>query len=1587
MRIKCPNTDIFLELPGDRTDMKFTCPACHKVHRVTITISTPGEEAPRPANTRTMPRNQPTIPKKYATGAYPPVVDIPIDANFALLDEPSTRRKGVDLGNAAEPPPPFSDLSTRKTEIIDRNVAEKRGVNPVPPEQNITASSEETTRDEPAAETPEPAAPSWEEAAGITPDESAPVNPPPAPEPAPTAPEAEQLAASSDTKSRDRDPENAWNSDADPLHQKEEPVPERSSNTSSRFRDPEAYWNEDAPAAPRRSKGSKAVVYTLLLILLAAAGYLGYGEYRSRSLLKQADSLLSWADSAVQRGDIDAAASSAREAQELLDQQSTIITPAAVYNLASEKSGLFPPLAPTAETEQTRVRQHLLRESELAEFRQQLDPAGPAEMNALLNGSRDGQDQPLALAKERSVHQAALAFLNRQAEMLSPERALTLAMQAEDELAPSFSQSARGPFMADLSAFSADQIRRLSDDVERQLVVIGQDANDGQGEALERYRTLKARLQGQTHPGLSRPLPEQGEDQYRDALWQLFRLDELVTEAEKAARSVLARAEDETEDTTIETLQSKAAADTTPNPAMAETAVRIMDEAVARADDLMRLRAEIFSRVQSEIRRGRAYPGTRLAWSMLRTGFDDPEVQIDPAAFRFDTVKARMEFTYRGLPAVMEMNEQDYEKNVRITIDGYTFNTGWVMLFHKPLTWAAKLATAMRNAGVSPSKQPSWELLEGPGAPLALSIPAESLASVQSDQALAQAVSAQAAPRQVFFENALLPVTELGVNQDAQDLIETFREAAIRLHDGIMNDSSINQQLRQALKPILMGTYQKPDPQDYFDSAFCRRLIEANYLETYIIPMPPERQRELDAYRDALGKMEAGYDDFSVTLPNGRRLFAVARLEADLAGDGVASDQDPDTGELLPRYTWRVEQADKTIFFSPLPSRFVYAFMLAEHYPGTTPVRPAGVPQLTEVWHATGGRIASYAKGASRADGDEAAWNEAMREDSSGRFDPTSGTPGWNFPLHVIERDDQGDPITLATLTGTVKSPDFSNISNEAERRRAEDAWLDLIAKTLSKPGELGLIFHQFFRYCSDSPMPELPNLIGSHYGLSDTHQTVYQSLERRWVGRLIGDCEDLAELFQVVTRKQGKLSHVMQLPGHAACGYVEPTQDGQYRFVVLQTGPVMQFVAPTLNEAVELAYRAFDREGGISHMTMDAVPLLLRFANEETRTPFVLSARIYGDAEYADKMIEVQSYWHEHVYSAAVAVMEQMVAEDPEIGSIKELGSLYERVGFYDKSLEMRRREYELVRDNPQAAISCLLEIAQLHLQAKDDEQALQTLGEMESLMLDWIRKDDAVEFFKAMTFRSFWAMYMSRIGSPARAWNLVRYDATMTKRQLGRVAEPVLRTLSLMYERLAMKRDKGERLAPVEERAMADIKRELEEAFGRGYFKSDDSYNMIIGRYFLLGRYAVSDVGREAGLERLRRDGPYPEAVKDHTRRSAGVMDDDWRWFRIAPRLYLSLGAEMLDRDEYPELFDPERAKPLLEDVARAVEKGTGLGSDVAGGEDVIKAEMTLAFLNRDLDAFRRCLTTVKEKDYSSLYDEIAMTFFLQCGFIPLN
>ncbi|MCC8165251.1 MAG: hypothetical protein LIQ31_03655, partial [Planctomycetes bacterium] len=431
----------------------------------------------------------------------------------------------------------------------------------------------------------------------------------------------------------------------------------------------------------------------------------------------------------------------------------------------------------------------------------------------------------------------------------------------------------------------------------------------------------------------------------------------------------------------------------------------------------------------------------------------------------------------------------------------------------------------------------------------------------------------------------------------------------------------------------------------------------------------------------------------------------------------------------------------------------------------------------------------------------------------------------------------------------------------------------------------------------------------------------------------------------------------------------------------------VLRFAADRREKDVENAYLHFYDDEGDSQFTLAAVPVLLRFVGEETRTPFVLSARIYWDRDYANEMIRVQGYWHVETYSAAAKVMEEMIKTDREIGNLKELASLYERMGEYEKSAALRREELAAVADKPLESLSTRLSIAQMYVAAKDKPEALKVLEEMAGQFVE-LRDNRPALYRRAAAYRSSWAILMAKLGEPGQAWELMRYDVEESLRNGGRHSGLLLRTLVSLYDRMSVERDNLG--APAYERDRVRdryaVRSALSRMLGDGYFSKDDSYNKLHLRYYWLGRYAVAVAGRNVGLASLWLDGPYPEEAWKYVPRQDDITEADWRWFRIMPRLYLSLGLEMLDRDEYPELYDPIGARHTLELVARAARKGENYGSGVMGRDAILRSELVLSFIKRDLNAFRRVMNQVRSMDYALVYGDAASTFGMYCGLVPI-
>ena len=222
-------------------------------------------------------------------------------------------------------------------------------------------------------------------------------------------------------------------------------------------------------------------------------------------------------------------------------------------------------------------------------------------------------------------------------------------------------------------------------------------------------------------------------------------------------------------------------------------------------------------------------------------------------------------------------------------------------------------------------------------------------------------------------------------------------------------------------------------------------------------------------------------------------------------------------------------------------------------------------------------------------------------------------------------------------------------------------------AKVLPDARHLDLLRVWLFAYVHDSPDNARPQLIGTPKVRGEIHQTVEQTLATVSGGRFRGDCDDLAELFQAITEKQGKLGHILDLPGHAAFGFAEKSKTGLWTTHVLHTGPPLAFKSRTLAKSLERTYRFFSQGQPFDPAQC---PIAVRFSGENRRSNWVLGWRIFEEPAYSRTMIDVQRDWHFHTYRRGIAKMQRLVEDgDRDQANLFELAGLSERTHQHAKA------------------------------------------------------------------------------------------------------------------------------------------------------------------------------------------------------------------------------------------------------------------------------------------------------------------------------
>ncbi len=419
---------------------------------------------------------------------------------------------------------------------------------------------------------------------------------------------------------------------------------------------------------------------------------------------------------------------------------------------------------------------------------------------------------------------------------------------------------------------------------------------------------------------------------------------------------------------------------------------------------------------------------------------------------------------------------------------------------------------------------------------------------------------------------------------------------------------------------------------DYVPPSFARRLVRSGWVA-------------------ALGAPRRLTDELRAAVLEAERLRPISRY----SGKGGRFELVENAYDLR---VWTLATAERVGYsrLAPPPAYYTNGktTRLVVHLPlGKDPLRDAASYRSAELY-AGADLLASWDRERGLRS-DSKAWRDAF---------PTKGEGvEWAaladaLPPHVLVTAPNGYVLALVTQFGVVR-PAKSGRGADAE------AFYSAAARALPDAAHLDLIGEYLLVYAYDSPDPRNPALLGTRMVSGDIHQTAAQTLATTTGGLMRGDCDDLSELAQEITGRQGRNAQMIGLPAHAALAWAERQSDGTWLTYLLQTGQPLAFPGATLPDSLEIAYKSF---GSTELFDRTKLEILLRFSGENTRSSWYLSWRVFADPAYARTMIDVQKDWHFQTYQRAIVKMRALIdGGDPDPANWTELSGLYHYTGQYD--------------------------------------------------------------------------------------------------------------------------------------------------------------------------------------------------------------------------------------------------------------------------------------------------------------------------------
>jgi hypothetical protein len=751
--------------------------------------------------------------------------------------------------------------------------------------------------------------------------------------------------------------------------------------------------------------------------------------------------------------------------------------------------------------------------------------------------------------------------------------------------------------------------------------------------------------------------------------------------------------------------------------------------------------------------------------------------------------------------------------------------------------------------------------------------------------------------------------------------------------------SAVAPPVQAALRRLLTTLDQAVAEGEEFRPSLGRRLILQGWLDGILGTLP-----ELAALREAVRAAE----DLTVS----ERWSGDDHLLEDLRdafGRRVLTLRSP-TGSAR-------AQMHAASSYDTTPTR-----MVVQRFPAGSDPLSDELPLAAECWWGRKQLATWSAESGLRRD--PVAWRLALADDGPGVDD--DAVVDWR-PPHVVLTDAHGAVTALCTAHGVLR-PAAAGGVEERERFLAD------AARLCPDAAHLDLVGQYLFAYVHDSPDPTRPDLIGIRDSKGDIHQTIDQTIATVCAGVMRGDCDDLSEIYHALLTRQGHLPQVFNLPRHAACGW-SLRQGDRWTTQILHTGQPLAFHGETLEQSLAQAFGHFDQEN-TDNGTL--VHVLLRFAGENTRSPYRLGSRIMQDAGYARTMIAVQRDWHYHTYAQGIAAMRRMIADgDRTSANWSELAGLYRRTGQWRAAVAAERESLALI-DDATARLDGHLALISLMVRGGQPQEAEQETRALLATLEQRFARDQPELYLRVIhslhrrlddekhgalaqdLLRKHLLPHLERRRPELTRWVRTRFDARAWMRQAGELRS---QAGSLIAATIAGLERHREDLA-----TDGELRRLLQ--FSEGWlsdlaFVDQSDRDAIMASYGAVGQLTSALLG-EAVLDSLIAQTAEPTVWHSHHHQRSGgpaQLRRDLPWIRISVPFWSQRLSALLGKRDV--LLDESAALDLIRHLRSAIAANQRLAIDPSGEDQTLRwVALIEALLRRDEDQLRTALRAYAER-----------------------